>query len=521
VRYVSLFSGIEAASCAWAPLGWETVAFAEVEPFPCAVLAARFPEVPNLGDVAKVDWRPYAGAVDVVVGGSPCQAFSLAGNRRGLMDPRGQLMLEYVRAVGEIRPRWILWENVPGVLSQDGGRAFGTLLGELEELGYSLAWRVLDAQYFGVAQRRRRVFVVGHLGADVGPAAAVLFEPDCLRGDNPPGREKRAQLAAAAEGGAGGSYTLKLRHTGSDNPGGGSGPLIQDDVSATLATRQDQVLFQPAEGCLTPWDAQSNRVYAADGPFAALAANENGGMNRQAVCIPINGQLATRDPRQGDGMALGVGEDGDPAFTVTASHPHAVCYQQNQRDEVRAVGGDGQVAGALTAQPGAKGVNFVAYAVRTANAGANGCGVQEELAHALDRSGPEAVAVTQYGEEVAGTLTARADSSPCADRGQNIVCVASTQARAAIDEDMCGTLSARSDRDAPVVASGYVVRRLTPLECERLQGFPDNWTEIEFRGRPAADAPRYKALGNSMAVPCMRWIGERIAEVDAILREVV
>ena len=165
VRYISLFSGIEAASVAWGPLGWEPVAFAEIEKFPSAVLAERFPQVPNLGDVAQVDWSGYCGAVDVVVGGSPCQAFSIAGNRRGLMDERGLLMLEYCRAVGEVRPRWVVWENVPGVLSQDSGLAFGTLLGELEERGYSLAWRVLDAQYFGVAQRRRRVFLVGHLGA--------------------------------------------------------------------------------------------------------------------------------------------------------------------------------------------------------------------------------------------------------------------------------------------------------------------------------------------------------------------
>ena len=164
MRYVSLFSGIEAASVAWGPLGWNPVAFAEIEPFPCKVLEKRFPGVPNLGDVSKVDWSPYAGAVDVVVGGSPCQAFSVAGKRKGLMDERGRLMLEYVRAVRDLRPRWLLWETVPGVLSQDGGRAFGTLLGALEDCGYSLAWRVLDAQFFGVAQRRRRVFLVGHLG---------------------------------------------------------------------------------------------------------------------------------------------------------------------------------------------------------------------------------------------------------------------------------------------------------------------------------------------------------------------
>lgn len=198
MKYISLFSGVEAATLAWEPLGWEAVAFAEIEPFPSAVLAERWPEVPNLGDVTKVDWSKYRGAVDVVVGGSPCQAFSVAGKREGLMDTRGQLMLEYVRAVAEVRPRWFLWENVPGVLSQDRGRAFGTLLREMDELGYGMAWRVLDAQFFGVAQRRRRVFLVGHLGGGAGPATAVLFEPESVSGNTPSSKQKREALAADA-----------------------------------------------------------------------------------------------------------------------------------------------------------------------------------------------------------------------------------------------------------------------------------------------------------------------------------
>lgn len=197
MRYVSLFSGIEAASVAWEPLGWEPVAFAEIDPFPCAVLNERYPNVPNLGDVSEVDWSAI-GAVDVVVGGSPCQAFSVAGKRKGMLDARGRLMLEYVRAVRDLRPRWLLWENVPGVLSQSNGDAFDTLQRELAECGYSLAWRTLDAQFFGVAQRRRRVFLVGHLGEPGGAPAAVLFEPESLRWDSESSREKRQALAAEA-----------------------------------------------------------------------------------------------------------------------------------------------------------------------------------------------------------------------------------------------------------------------------------------------------------------------------------
>lgn len=201
MRFISLFSGIEAASVAWGPLGWEAAAFAEIEPFPCAVLKYRFPDVPNLGDVTKIDWRSFieeSGPVDLVCGGSPCQSFSIAGGREGL-DGESRLMYEYIRAVDEVRPRWLLWENVPGVFSIDGGRAFGILIDALEELGYGLAWRTLDAQFFGVAQRRRRVFIVGHIG-DVGRAAAVLFDAESVRGNTLTGREKRAALAEDARG---------------------------------------------------------------------------------------------------------------------------------------------------------------------------------------------------------------------------------------------------------------------------------------------------------------------------------
>lgn len=201
MRYISVFSGIEAASVAWGPLGWEPVAFCEIDPFPSAVLAHRFPDVPNLGDITEVDWKEVIaehGAADVVVGGSPCQSFSIAGGREGL-DGESRLMYEYIRCVQDVRPRWFLWENVPGVFSIDGGRAYGILLRAMEELGYGMAWRVLDAQFFGVAQRRRRVFLVGCLG-EGGAPAAVLFEPESVSGNTQSSREKRQELARAVEG---------------------------------------------------------------------------------------------------------------------------------------------------------------------------------------------------------------------------------------------------------------------------------------------------------------------------------
>lgn len=385
MRYVSVFSGIEAASVAWKPLGWEPVCFSEIDPFPSAVLAERFPEVPNLGDITTVDWSAYAGSVDIVVGGSPCQSFSVAGKREGLAGASG-LMWEYIRAVRELRPRFFVWENVPGALSSEDGAAFGQLLSEMDDLGYGLAWRVLDAQFFGVAQRRRRVFLVGCLG-DPERAAKVLFEPDCLRWDHPSSREKRQELAGAAGSGAGGDcYAMRMRQ---GKPGGGKGPLVQTDVSGTLATGNDQTIFQPMAF-----------------KYSAGAA---------AKTMPTY-------------------DDGTTPTLTSDWHSPAICFTQNTRDEVRLLNGDGSLVGALAASPGAKQQNYVCYA-------------DDETPMSL------------YD----GLL--------------------------------------------------WTVRRLMPVECERLQGFPDGWTDIPWHGKESSpDGPRYKALGNSMAVPVMRWIGERIAD---------
>lgn len=265
MRYISVFSGIEAASAAWEPLGWEPVAFAEIDEFPSAVLRARYPNVPNLGDITKVDWRPYRGAADIIVGGSPCQSFSIAGKRRGLMDERGQLMLEYVRAVAEVEPEWFIWENVPGVLSQDKGRAFGTLLREMDELGYGMAWRILDAQFFGVAQRRHRVFLVGCLGAG-GGASAVLFEPESVSGNTQTSKEKRKALAANA----------------------GRGPSgAESGVTAFAQNTRDEVRVQgdgTLSGALAAQSGMKQQTYVSFAiPSAAIGAPNSGTNAQMAV----------------------------------------------------------------------------------------------------------------------------------------------------------------------------------------------------------------------------------------------
>ena len=196
MRYASVCSGIEAPTVAWEPLGWKAAWFSEIDAFPSAVLQHHYPEVPNLGDMNHIHEREKFNATfDVLIGGTPCQSFSVAGLRKGMADPRGNLALVFLSLVDRARPLWVVWENVPGVLSSNKGRDFGAFLGGLAELGYGWAYRVMDAQYFGVPQRRRRVFVVGYLG-DWRAAAAVLFERKSLSGDTPPSRKAGERVTA-------------------------------------------------------------------------------------------------------------------------------------------------------------------------------------------------------------------------------------------------------------------------------------------------------------------------------------
>lgn len=244
LRYISLFSGIEAWSCAVAGMpGYEAVAFSEIDPFACAVLAHHYPNVPNLGDITKVDWEAYHGLADIIVGGSPCQGFSQAGYRKGLRDSRSSLALSYVQAIERVQPRWLLWENVPGVLSTNDGEDFRAFLAALDDLGFGLAWAVLDSQWFGVAQRRRRVFVVGHLGSWE-PAAQVLFERSCLQRNPPPRRKAGQGDSRCAEAGAGNGRlagTLCASGAGLDRPSASGNQLdycVVDSPAYAVRTAQ-------------------------------------------------------------------------------------------------------------------------------------------------------------------------------------------------------------------------------------------------------------------------------------------
>ena len=381
MRYLSVCSGIEAATSAWHHLGWEPVAFSEIEPFPSAVLQHHYPNVPNWGDMTQYKNWPDA-TIDLLVGGTPCQSFSVAGLRKGLEDPRGNLMLTFLGIADRYRPKYIVWENVPGVLSSNGGKDFGSFLGALGEMGYGWAYRVLDAQWFGVAQRRRRVFVVGCLG-DQRRAAEVLFESESVSRNTPPSRAK-GQGAAA-------------------------------DVAGSLGSRGNKSHTElDGHGCYIPHAADTVTSKWANGADPLQQGAQSGGN-----CIPVHA-FKVRGGCEGGGKGY-LGSD-DTAFTVSTHQDQQIALPVVYENHAQ----DSKVSGPL---------------------------------------------------DVAPTVAAKFGTG-----GGNV----------------------------PLVGA-MAVRRLTPVECERLQGFPDNHTNIPWRKKAEApDGPRYKALGNSMAVPVMRWIGERI-----------
>jgi DNA (cytosine-5)-methyltransferase 1 len=395
MKYGSVCSGVEAATAAWHPLGWKPQWFSEIEKFPSAVLEHHHPNTPNLGDMTNFKEWPN-DPIDLLVGGTPCQSFSVAGLRKGLDDPRGNLMLTYLAIAERYQPRWLVWENVSGVLSSNRGRDFGTFLAALGQIGFGFAYRMLDAQYFGVAQRRRRVFVVGHLG-DWRRAAAVLFERESLSGYPAPSREAREEVARgpAKSFGRGkqniGALPIAYDTTNITSPANGSNPKPSDPVF-TLAKGQHPPLLTPA------------------------------------ICAPLNTQLGLRG-----------------ADTSNIS-----------RDSV-----------------------------------------STEVTPTLGKSKTPAAAFAIHPHSIGRKPSA------------------GPQGRDHLDAEQAYTHDARGVAQA--VAKGHQVRRLTPIECERLQGFPDNYTQIAWRNKAAEDCPdgpRYKAMGNSMAVPVMRWIGERIQMVE-------
>lgn len=474
--YGSICSGIEAATVAWEPLGWKAAWFSEIEAFPSAVLAERWPEVVNLGDMTKIAAAVRAGEVqepDVMVGGTPCQAFSIAGLRNGLADARGQLTLSYVELANAIDDKRIergeeeaifVWENVPGVLTSHDN-AFGCFLGglagesvELKPSGgkwthsgcvygpqRTIAWIVKDAQYFGVAQRRKRVFVVASARKGFDPCQ-VLFESEGVRRDTPPSREPQTAVAALTARGVG--------TCGADDNQAQAGHIIAEcangDISHTMK----------AEGFDGSEDGTGRGV-----PVIAFGGGNTGGNIDVAACLTAKGQRIDFEVE-----TFAVHGTQDPDFNRELAHT----LDRNHGQENACI----------------------AFSYKD-----NGADASEDLSPTL-RAGNSDNSNANSGQPPAiciqhASIGRHDDAGPQGKGWQ---------------EDVAFTMDSRASADA--VQFGAQVRRLMPVECERLQGFPDNHTLISWRGKEATDCPdgpRYRAIGNSMAVPVMRWIGERIA----------
>ena len=450
LRFLSVCSGMEAASVAWEPLGWKAVGFSEIEPFPCAVLAHRFPNTPNYGSLTEYQsWPLQPGSIDLLVGGTPCQSFSVAGLRKGLADPRGNLALVFLGLADKLKPRWIVWENVPGVLSSDGGRDFGSFLGALEQLGYGWAYRVLDAQYFGVPQRRRRVFVVASLGGrDV--AASVLFKPESLCWHPAPRRKKGQGVAADAGAGVEAGLPRTVGTLCADaHPGAYTG---QDAYTGRLIPA-----INPATN-VQPYTASSFAQYAEGVGTVRASGGDLGGGSETLLTQPTPFRKSKRAQSTTDNE------------TWVQAEALAITFQPGN---LRREAGAEPSTTTLKASAGDQ-MPHVAYQV-----------VPLDDMNLLSRLGP------------------------CGEKHsiQNFT-----------PGDPMFTLKKGGNQHG--VLTPMAVRRLTPVECERLQGFPDNWSQIPWKGKPAdqcPDGPRYKCAGNSMAVPVMRWIGEQIARVELSL----
>ncbi|MGJ3438646.1 DNA (cytosine-5-)-methyltransferase [Pseudomonas sp. Je.1.5.c] len=482
ITYGSVCSGIEAATVAWHPLGWSAEWYAEIEPFPCAVLAHHYPATPNHGDMTRLAAMVLSGKIpapEVLVGGTPCQAFSVAGMREGLADPRGALTIKYVElldAIDHVRIKrgepeaTCLWENVPGVLS-DKGNAFGcflgALVGESEELQppggkwkdagcvygptRTAAWRILDAQYFGLAQRRRRVFVVASARAGFDPLE-VLFERESVRRDTPPrrgeGQDVACTLDARTEGGgfpgtdgATGGHVVSPpdwpRVFGGNNT---SGPIDVAPARNACSSASGRMDFE-SEAFVVSGTLQAN------GKAAGSATQQDA----ESGMLVVHG---TQDPDVRYEQAHTLGRNNGMENAVLA-------FAENSRAEVRLEGGDGQVVGTLSAGGGKPGQGQPCIAFSCKDHGAD-------------------------AGELAPTLRAMGHSGSHPNSGGQVA-----------------------------VQGPSGVRRLTPRECERLQGFPDDYTLPPYRGRVPGlcpDGPRYKAIGNSKAVFVVRWIGQRIQQ---------
>jgi DNA (cytosine-5)-methyltransferase 1 len=546
MRYLSVCAGIEAATVAWHSLGWHCAGVSEIDKYPRAVLEHRLGAVPVgddhrwqegqnfiplFGDFTQIR-KEHVGHVDLLVGGTPCQSFSIAGQRLGLDDPRGNLALEFLALAKRIGARFILWENVPGVLSHDRGRTFGTFLGFVEECGYRWAYRTLDAQYVrvgmfprAVPQRRRRVFLVGYSG-DINPAA-VLFDRESLRGDPAPRREAGQRptpiLAARTRGGGG-------LGTDFDCDGGliaafnkqRIGEYSDELVSSTVSARDYK-------------DATDLVAHSLRGE--GLDASEDG-TGRGTPIVPVQHPVAIQE--------RAVSENPDAGPDGKGWRDDGAAYTLEARATVQAVaiGFDtynqsitGDTAQTLCSRgdtPGGSAHLVPAIAFSAKDSGADASeGASPTLragGHAGSHANAGVMPAVAFAHQAGGKQTSLGftDDGTCQTLGAHqtpaVAFKIGAGARAGsigLEEEVSPTLTSTDSgtQRAPGMLNAWGVRRLTPTECARLQGFPDGWARIPWRGKPedqCPDGPQYKCYGNSMAVNVMRWIGERMHVVHQI-----
>jgi len=520
-------------------------------------------DVINAGDFTRIG-KDDVGTIDLLAGGTPCQSFSIAGKRAGLDDPRGNLTIEFARLADRIRPTWLVWENVPGVLSIDGGRTFRSFLSMLVQCGYGIAYRILDAQYFGVPQRRRRVFVVGHSGGWRGPAA-VLLEWASLSGYPPPRREARQRVAGGVEVGPAGG---RLTDTAPTIDAGCKDGFVRNQLGVGVISSTDEISHCLNAGGMGRQDYETETLIAHSLSANGFDASEDGtgrgtpmvpvaictahtqsngsgfsddvaytlesAPNTQAVAFNLRGREGGAMPEVSESASLRASTGGSSnsyiAFSAKdhgadadavaptlrsmghdGSHPNgggqiAIAFSTNQRGEARqrdahgslssSRGGGDQIDGILESRS------------------------REDTAPvAFTLHGSDGTASAASSTEIAGSLRTRAPGS--IENSSTTAVLQEQSVAPPLTASYGKQVDSSNTSNGPpnLLRSQMAVRRLTPRECERLQGFPDDYALVEYRGKRASDGPRYKALGNSMAVPVMRWIGQRIEAVDAILRE--
>ena len=529
MKFGSVCSGIEAASVAWHPLGWTAAWLSEIEPFPCAVLKHHYPDVPNHGDMTLLPEKILSSQVeapDLFCGGTPCQAFSVAGLRNSLDDARGNLSLTFVgiaNAIDHVRsirgdaPAIVFWENVPGVLNTKDN-AFGCFLGALAgesdpikppgggESRWSnagcvfgpqrtVAWRVLDAQYFGVAQRRRRVFVVASARDDINPAE-ILFEFEGVRRDIAPRRETGKVTPTISSSGTGVSrvgfncedeWFIETQVVGALDTECGGNKMNHQTINSghllPVSSFYESSLAQYRE------DTVSGTIKASGGVA--------GGGSETFLAQPI-AFTTEQTPKFND----------DQALTLTKSESkHNQCVAQPIAYNITFCDANG------TRSDRPNGGLYVNETDVTSTLTKAGIGTNVAQPVAFE---PGKMKRLGYGDAEPGlapTLRAEAGDNQLAvaqpmvlmDQGGSVMNIQT--------DGTVGTLRRETHGHEPAIVQAMAVRRLTPVECERLQGFPDGYTNIPWRkAAESPDGPRYKALGNSWAVPVVAWIGQRIQD---------